>query len=83
MPACFSFQSFTAELRKVLGVTMVGYAIDFHTLALQAILQRLLENALFVKAEKCEFHGPSISFLGYVVGRGVLKVSAVTTWSVP
>ena len=43
---------------------------DEHIHQVQRVLQRLLENSLFVKAEKCEFHVPSVSFLGYVIGRG-------------
>ena len=59
-----------------------------HLHHVQRVLQRLLENSLFVKAEKCEFHVPSISFLGYVIGRGTVqmdsaKVSAVTSWPTP
>lgn len=30
-------------------------------------LQRLLENKLYVRAEKCEFHASSVSFLGYII----------------
>lgn len=33
------------------------------------VLQRLLENRLFVKAEKCLFHTPSL-FLGHIVEAG-------------
>lgn len=52
-----------------------------------AILQWLLENSLFVKAEKCEFHSPSVSFLGYINTQGSVqmdpaKVSAVIDWPV-
>ncbi|XP_029301590.1 uncharacterized protein LOC115017374 [Cottoperca gobio] len=59
-----------------------------HVHHLQAVLQRLLENSLFVKTEKCEFHTTSVSFLGYIMGRGSMqmdpaKVSAVTSWPVP
>lgn len=36
----------------------------------QAILRRRLKNSLFVKAEKCEFHAPSVSFLGYIISWG-------------
>ncbi len=55
---------------------------------MQTVLQCLLENSLFVKAEKCEFHAPSVSFLGYIIGQGNVqmdpkKVSGVTTWPVP
>lgn len=47
------------------------------------VLQRLLENKLFVKAEKCEFN--SVSFLGYIVGSGQVKpdpakIQAVADW---
>ncbi|KAI7808134.1 hypothetical protein IRJ41_016491 [Triplophysa rosa] len=36
------------------------------------VLPRLLENQLFVKAEKCEFHADTVSFLGHVISpRGV------------
>ena len=52
------------------------------------MLQRLLENRLYVKAEKCEFHVPSISFLGYIISQGQIemdpaKVSAVAEWPSP
>lgn len=35
-----------------------------HVPQVRAVLQRLLENQLYVKADKCEFHVSSISFLG-------------------
>lgn len=54
------------------------------------VLRWLLENSLFVKAEKCEFHLPSVSFLGFIfiVGQGQLspdpaKVQAVAGWPTP
>lgn len=52
------------------------------------VLQRLLENRLFVKAEKCEFHLSSVSFLGFVVERGQIKtdptkIKAVVDWPTP
>ena len=51
-------------------------------------VQRLLENKLFVKAEKCEFHVPKVLFWGFVVEEGNLqmdpaKVRAVVDWPVP
>lgn len=38
-----------------------------HHSHIQQVLQRLLENKLFVKAEKFEFHVHSISFLEFIV----------------
>lgn len=59
-----------------------------HTQHLRAVLQRLIENFLFVSAEECEFHSPAVSFLGYLVAQGsvqvdLAKVSAVVDWPVP
>lgn len=34
------------------------------------ILQRLLENGLFVNREKCEFHVSTVAFLGYIIEQG-------------
>ena len=46
-----------------------------------------MDNSLYVKAEKCEFHVPAVSFLGYIIAKNCLqmdpaKVSAVTSWPV-
>ncbi|KAI2667351.1 Transposon Tf2-9 polyprotein [Labeo rohita] len=38
-----------------------------HIQHVRCVLQRLLENQLFVKAEKCIFHASSVIFLGSVV----------------
>lgn len=61
---------------------------DEHEQHVKIILRRLLENRLYVKAEKCEFHVSSVSFLEFVVDRGQLKadpamVQAVVEWPVP
>lgn len=47
-----------------------------------------MENKLFVKAEKCDFHSESVSFLGFIVEKGQLrrdpaKVKAVVEWPKP
>ena len=72
------FQSLVNDvLRDMLNHTVFVYIDDIqifsksmeeHRVHVRQVLQRLLENRLYVKAEKCEFHIPSISFLGY---RGV------------
>lgn len=59
-----------------------------HTRHVQLVLSRLLENSLYIKAEKCEFHAQSTAFLGYIVAEGSIqmdpaKVSAVSSWPVP
>ena len=84
-------------LRDMLGHFVFVYLDDIliyseslteHTQHVRMVLQRLLDNKLFVKAEKCEFHKDTISFLGFIVAKGELrmdpaKVSAVADWPVP
>ncbi|KAL0170808.1 hypothetical protein M9458_035404, partial [Cirrhinus mrigala] len=63
-------------------------SLQEHSRHVRQVLQRLLENQLFVKAEKCEFHADTVSFLGFVISpRGIepdhAKVKAITEWPVP
>lgn len=41
--------------------------MEQHVGQVRQVLQRLQENRLFVKAEKCAFHESSISFLGFII----------------
>ena len=55
---------------------------------IRRVLQRLLENRLFMKAEKCVFSCTSTTFLGYIISAGSIamdpeKVCAVEQWSQP
>ncbi|XP_057179663.1 uncharacterized protein LOC130547611 [Triplophysa rosa] len=69
-------------------ILIFSQSLQEHTRHVRRVLQRLLENQLFVKAEKCEFHSDTVSFLGHVVSpRGiepdVAKIKAVAMWAVP
>ena len=62
--------------------------LEEHIANVRLVLQRLLENRLFAKAEKCEFHRTTIQFLGFVISRGKLeidptKTDAVGSWPTP
>lgn len=46
---------------------------DEHISHVCEVLLRFLENCLYVKAEKFEFHVSSIKFLGYIIGRGQIE----------
>lgn len=84
-------------LRDMLNVFVFVYIDDIlifslspqvHVQHVRRVLQRLLENCLFVKAEKCVFHAQSVTFLGLVVSaEGIRmdpdKVQAVLNWPVP
>lgn len=41
---------------------------------IRAVVQRLLENSFFIKAEKCEFHSSSVSFLGCIIAQGSIQM---------
>ena len=56
-----------------------------HVLHVRQVLQRLLENQLFLIAEKCEFYRFTIPFLGNIITAGNVqmdpgKVRVVVDW---
>ena len=84
-------------LRDMLNIFVVVYlddilifsrSVEEHHQHVRLVLQRLLENRLFVKAEKCVFHSDSVTYLGNVVEAGQMradpaKVKAVEEWPRP
>ena len=84
-------------LRNLLNICVFVYLDDIlifsrseqeHVVHVRQVLQRLLENQLFVKAEKCDFHTTEIAFLGFIVNAGNIrmdpaKTKAVTDWPTP
>ncbi len=92
------FQAFINDvLRDMLNRFVFVYLDDIlifspspeeHIQHVRQVLQRLLENKLYVKPEKCEFHAQSVNFLGYVIAQGQLqpdpaKIKAVAEWPIP
>ncbi len=62
--------------------------MEEHIQHVRQVLQRFLENKVFVKAEKCEFHVDSVGFLGYIIESGKVKmnprkIQAVAEWPIP
>ncbi len=84
-------------LRDMLGRFVFVYLDDIlifsqsqaeHVQHVRQVLHWLLENRLFVKAEKCEFHASTVTFLGHIIARGQVrmdpeKVRAVLDWPRP
>ncbi|KAI2647019.1 Transposon Tf2-9 polyprotein [Labeo rohita] len=84
-------------LRDMLNIFVFVYLDDIlifspsvsdHVQHVRRVLQRLLENRLFVKAEKCVFHVKSLTFLCHVVSADgismdLAKVRAVIDWPIP
>ncbi len=69
-------------------ILIFSSSLQEHVQHVRRVLQRLLENGLFVKAEKCAFHAQSVPFLGFIVSpEGVRmdpdRVKAVVNWPAP
>ncbi|KAI2644826.1 Transposon Tf2-8 polyprotein [Labeo rohita] len=92
------FQSFINEIFKdLLNKFVIAYIDNIlvysetkeeHVDHVRTVLSRLLQNQLYVKAEKYEFHVHQTSFLGYHIShQGVKmdssKIQAVTEWPQP
>ena len=69
-------------LRDLLNTCVIVYLDDIliysqtpeeHTTHARLVLQWLLENRLFVKAEKCMFDEASVEFLGYILEKGQVR----------
>ncbi len=92
------FQDFMHEvLREYLHRFVLVYIDDIliysrslaeHRHHVAEVLQRLRQLRLFLKAEKCLFHQPSVQFLGYHIDSSGIrmdegKVKVIKTWSQP
>ena len=66
-------------------ILIFSETMEEHVTHVRLVLQRLLDNHLFAKAEKCKFHRSTVQFLSFVVARGRLemdpsKTEAVVSW---
>ncbi|KAL0149332.1 hypothetical protein M9458_055370 [Cirrhinus mrigala] len=92
------FQAFINDVfRDMLGRWVIIYmddiliysnSLETHITHVRAVLLRLISHQLYAKAEKCEFHQTSTTFLGYVVSPERVamndrKVQAVLNWPRP
>lgn len=69
-------------------ILIFSRSLEEHIRHVWQVLQRLLKNRLYVKAEKCEFHTASITFLGHIIKSGQIeadpqKIQAVADWPIP
>lgn len=93
-----TFQHFiNSALSDCLDTFAVAYLDDIlvfsrseeeHIKHVKTVLQRLHDNRLFAKAEKCEFHKSQVEFLGYIIStNGVAmdpaKTKCIDEWPAP
>ncbi|RVW58098.1 Retrovirus-related Pol polyprotein from transposon 17.6 [Vitis vinifera] len=69
-------------------IVVYSKTLTEHEKHLRLVFQRLRENRLYVKPEKCEFAQEEITFLGHKISVGLIrkdkgKVQAIMKWSVP
>jgi hypothetical protein len=63
-------------------------SLEHHKAEVAHILQKLKDNDLFLKPEKCQFHKDKVEYLSVIVGKGQVKmdpvkVQGITDWPVP
>lgn len=63
-------------------------SLEEHEGHISRVLQKLLDNHIYVKAEKCKFHVTQAQFLGFIITPGHVemypkKVEAVLSWPIP
>jgi hypothetical protein len=69
-------------------ILIYSQTLEDHINHVSTILQRLRENHLFAKAEKCQFHVDTIEFLGYIISdQGISmdpeRVKSISSWPQP
>jgi hypothetical protein len=65
-----------------------GTTLAEHQRIVRKVLDRLCDNHLYLKAEKCTFNTLEVEFLGNLVGNGnfrmdPIKIKAITEWPTP
>ncbi|KAK1785058.1 hypothetical protein P4O66_018485, partial [Electrophorus voltai] len=72
-------------ITKINDILIYSSSWDQHMHDTRAVLRTLLQNHLYCRLEKCEFHRKEVSFLGYIICEGSVrmqscKVEAVRDW---
>ncbi len=69
-------------------ILIFSSSLQEHVKNVSKLLRRLLDNHLYAKPEKCEFHVTEVQFPGFIIKPGQIqmdpqKVQAVVDWPVP
>ncbi|KAG1925559.1 hypothetical protein F2P79_025455 [Pimephales promelas] len=89
------FQSFMNDIFRdmldkwvIIYILIYSNSMEEHIQQVRLVLECLIQHQLYAKAEKCEFHWTSTSFLGYIISHGGVamderKVKGVLDWPLP
>src|SRR6266567_794988 len=63
-------------------------SLDQHHHQVAQVLQKLCNNDLYLRPEKCQFHCNEVDYLGVIVGKGhvkmdPIKVQGIADWPTP
>lgn len=69
-------------------ILIFSNTLEEHKRHVRLALQKLRDNHLFAKAEKCSFHAAEVEYLGYLVGPSGIrmdpsKLESIRTWPLP
>ncbi len=69
-------------------ILIFSSSLQEHVKHVSKVLRCLLDNHLYAKPEKCEFHVTEVQFLGFIIKPGQIqmdpqKVQAVVDWPIP
>ena len=70
------------------NIMIYSKTLEEHQIHVRTVLERLHEENMYAKASKCEFHKPSVEYLGCIVsGHGLkmdkTKVQTILDWPEP
>ena len=70
------------------GIVVYSTTLEEHKVHLKLVFDKLQQNQLYVKKEKCAFTQTCINFLGHVISCGQIgmdsdKIKAIQEWKVP
>ena len=85
-------------LQDLLDVCVIAYVDDLliytngtkeeHVQHVQSVFERLAQSDFKTAPEKCEFHKEEVEFLGFIIGKGKIridlkKVQTIREWPIP
>ena len=81
----YCFKNVTDDIDDIL---IMSETFDKHITSVKKVLNTLRNNGIKIKASKCEFFKPNVTFLGHVIGRdGIIKspdfIKKIAEYSLP